>query len=831
MPVPASEHGREQLRGPIDVDAFRLAFDDAAVGVAIGTGDGPLVYVNAAMCRILGRSADELDGEAFLAATHPADCLVVRGHFRSLAAGEIDTYVSETRFLHPDRSVVHARVHVAASRDARGKLTYLVCHAEDLTEQRRTEGELRETEARFRAASEASLDSLMIFDAVRDDEGRVVDFLIVDANDNAERLFGRPRARLVGRRIVEAYPEVVTTGAFARYREVLETEAPSVREFPVDDPNVAAHWLREQIVPIADGIAITASNISERKAIELALRATEARLTGLLRHSSDVVLVIGRHARTVYASPAVTEVLGYAPDEFLGFDLLSLVHPDDHTGWLEQWQAVNHQPGTRITVEVRARRADGVYRWCEVTLRDLNRDPAIDGYVVHFHDVTDRREAQHDLAQRALHDDLTGLGNRALFLDRLALALHRSERTTDHAVVLFCDLDHFKAVNDTLGHSVGDALLREVGARLRNALRPGDTVARIGGDEFAVCCEDVLDHAEAAKLGERILDAFREPFTVLGRELRLTTSIGIALSDTASTSPESLLRDADAAMYVAKGKGRSRAERFDERARNQVQRRLDIEDGLRLAVVEERLDLRWQPIFSLATGRVVGVEALVRWPHPEQGLLGPDEFLHVATETGLDAEIGGWVLTTAAAQAAAWRDLALVDPGTVWVNVTENQLRRRSLLGDVATLMAEHSLGTGSLGFELTEPILAEADSTPAIATNLAGLSGLGCRIALDDYGTGYSSLPAIRRHRVGVLKLHPGLFGRGSDGTVGMIELIVAVGHRMGLEISAEGVETAEQLALCSRAGCSSAAGYHLAAPTRADALIELLPTAAPTR
>ena len=747
----------------------------------------------------------------FVEAAHPDHRLRVRVRLRSLESGEFQTFVRETRFQHSDGTVVNARFHVSATRNADGSIAYLVAHAEDITGSRQAEEALAVSEDRFRAASEASLDSLVMMEAVRDPTGRIVDFLITAANENAARLFGVPVAAMVGKEVSGYFPAGHEAELLGKYAAVVETGEPVAAEYPVTHPRVRAAWLREQIVKVDDGIALTSSDITEQKLTELALRERDERFQALLLHAVDVVCIVDDAGGIRYASPAVERVLGYTTEQFRRLHPFDLVHPDDLERCLEQWRTLGAPPEARFTFEVRALHADGGYRWTEASFRDLRDDPRIEGYVVHFHDVTDRHSAEEALLHQTLHDGLTGLPNRALLLDRLAHALDRALRRESGVAVLFLDVDHFKAVNDTIGHAGGDALLREVALRLRATVRPEDTVARLGGDEFVICCEEITDPDAAVFMADRVREAFVAPFHPDGHEISIGTSIGVAIADADTESPEAALRDADTAMYVAKARGRDRAVVYDDALRRRVLDHLDTEAGLRDALERGELVVHWQPAFDLTTGRITSMEALVRWQHAARGLLLPGEFLGAATIAGLDAPLGTYVLEAACAQLTAW-DREGIAPPVIWLNLSASQLTWAGTVERVRAVLDRHGHSPGRVGFDVAEQAIAEIDRARRASAELAGLRELGCPIAIDDFGTGHASPLAVRRYGITDVKLDRSLVQTTADGDP-MLPALMSLAKMLGVDVLAEGVETADQLERIRRAGCEAATGNHLAA------------------
>ncbi len=435
------------------------------------------------------------------------------------------------------------------------------------------------------------------------------------------------------------------------------------------------------------------------------------------------------------------------------------------------------------------------------------------------------REEQADYAEelrhRTLHDALTGLPNRMLVLDRLTHALHRARRTGSGVGVLFLDLDEFKVVNDSLGHDRGDELLVEMGRRLTSVLRAGDTAARLGGDEFVVVCEDLDpadEDAEMALVVERVAAALREPFRIAGRDIMCTASMGIAVAAADHDQPEQLLRDADMAMYRAKRRGRGRVDVFDDDLRTRALHRMQTELSLRRAVAEGELSLQYQPVVDVTTGRMVGVESLVRWVHPERGLVAPEEFLPVAEASGLVVPLGRWVLTEACRQAAVWQKEAEAGhPFWLAVNVSLQELTEGTFAQAVATAVAEAGVDPGRLRLEITERAMLEV--ARLTATELARLDEQGVMIGLDDFGTGYSSLALLRRIPVRFLKIDQ-TFVTGLDenrGDEAIVEAVLGLGRSLGLEVVAEGIETPGQLSQVARLGCRLGQGFHLARPQAA--------------
>jgi diguanylate cyclase (GGDEF)-like protein/PAS domain S-box-containing protein len=564
------------------------------------------------------------------------------------------------------------------------------------------------------------------------------------------------------------------------------------------------------------------------------LAVSEERHALALRGANDGIWDWDVAHDTVFYSPRWKSMLGYREHEIATTrgEWLGRVHADDRAPLTHALDAYARQlPATEnFEFEHRVQHRDGAYRWMlarATAVRDANgKATRIVGSIT---DVTDRREAERRLQHDALHDALTGLPNRVLFVDRVDQSIRRALRRHPEccAAVLFLDLDHFKVINDSMGHATGDELLIAVAHRLEAALRPNDTVARLSGDEFTLLLDDVCEAREATIIAERVLHSLQAPFLLDGRELFVGASIGIALA-TARSHPEQVMRDADVAMYRAKADGKGRHAVFDAEMHEQVMRRLNLEHELRSAIENGSLEVGYQPIVQAATGRIVGFEALGRWPHGE-----PAEVLAMAEETGLAVPLGRQVMRAACAQLAGWRELPRGAGLTVGVNVSGRSLAEPDFILHLRRTLEETGLDPRALRLEVSEADLSRGRADEATRQVLEeGLEQLGVRTHLDHFGTGASPLRLLHRFPGDAIKISPALVaGIGHDaGAFEIVRAVVGLAHNLGLEVIAEGVEKREQLDYLKVLGCEFAQGCLIAPTLTADDARALLESTAPS-
>jgi diguanylate cyclase (GGDEF)-like protein/PAS domain S-box-containing protein len=807
------EH-RRALALLADAEArFSGVFESSGTGMTITSLDGRYVRVNPAFARMVGRSVDELAGMRVSDVTHPLDVDHDGEAIARLVADPTVEVRHRKRYVRPGGREVLASLTVCAVAGPDGEASYLIAQMVDISDQRAAELALADSEDRFRTLTAAS--PVGIFAATAD--GRVM-----YANSRMAEIFACEND------VLDA--AVWTEGVAPAGRELLDRAnralqagSPTERvEVELHAASADARWVRIDMGNVPDGDrtpyvvgSVTDVTTEVRARTELAAREAEFRL--LAEHSGDFLSRHDEHGRFLYASPACEALLGLRPEQIIGRTAAEAgIVPAGESGPVVGGLAAGFSEGRDdgATVEVRIVRPDGELRWLEIAARAVpDRDGHAREIVAVTRDVSDRKRAEDELAHQALHDTLTGLPNRALFLDRLQQALLRARRGAAGVAVLFIDLDRFKLINDSFGHAAGDRVLCDVAARLRHELRPADTVARFGGDELTILCEDVTGEPLVRGIAARIAALFDQPFVVDDSEAFLQASIGIALAGPHDT-PEDLLRDADAAMYRAKDSGRGRVEVFDEAMRADARDRVATEAALRRAIERDELRLHVQPVVELATGRIQGFEGLVRWQHPQRGLVPPGAFIPLAEETGLIVPIGRWVLRAVCRTLRRWH----VELGRDWVqcsvNLSVRDLHQPDLVDSVRAALDETGVRPDRLVLEITESAVME--SAAGTVDTLHRLKALGVRLALDDFGTGYSSLARLHQFPLTVMKIDRSFtaaLGEDHDGA-SIAEAIVSLGHALGLGVVAEGIEDEPQLRAVQRLGCAYGQGYHFARP-----------------
>ncbi|MGB3296173.1 MAG: PAS domain S-box protein [Phormidesmis sp.] len=752
--------------------------------------------------------------EIMLTYIHPEDQPRVK---QAIARTMIEgiPYEIDLRILRADGSIAYLESRAEAVRDEQERIVKVFGTSLDISDRKQAEATITKSEVRYRKVVEAQTDFIL---------RSLPDTTITFANSSLCQVLGVSPPEMVGRKWSDfADPEDLKKSTFQSLAEL----CPEQPRFFVENRDRRAdgqigwtQWLNEGIF---DGlgqlveIQSVGRDITQLKQVEQALRESKERLRLVTENMSDLVCLHHPDGRYLYVTPSSQSLLGYSPAELIGQDPYSLFHPDDCDRI-----TVNHQlaqKGIPPRIAYRIRKQSGEYIWLESLTRPIFDQQ---GQLVHLQttsrDVSDRVKVEEQLKHDALHDGLTGLPNRLLLLERLNLSLQRVRRSADYQfAVLFLDLDNFKVINDSQGHLVGDELLGVVANLLTAIIRETDVATRIGGDEFVVLLDGLTSIREAENIAERVLEALKSPFQLASQEVFIGTSIGIVVGTAGYDQAEELLRDSDLAMYWAKHRGRGCYAVFDPAMRLKAVQRMTVENELRKALENDEFVLYYQPIIYLKTRVIQGFEALVRWQHPQRGLVSPTEFIEIAEETGLIEAIGERVLHKACQQLAIWQAQFPAQGLKISVNLSVKQLQN-SLLPKLDTVLATFPIAPGSLVLEITESMLVQnIDVTVQL---LEQIKSRNVRISIDDFGTGYSSLSYLHQLPVDSLKIDRAFVSPPGPGDRNRViaESIIALSDLLAITAIAEGIETAQQLAWLQAFGCESGQGYFFSPPLPVD-------------
>jgi diguanylate cyclase (GGDEF)-like protein/PAS domain S-box-containing protein len=790
--------------------------DQSLAGVG-AVAEGRVVFANARLHELLGYGPGELVGVTVEDLVAEQDQLDAAKGILERSAAQAEDIRGAFRARRKDGSGVPMEVH-GKHGTFQGQPAAIGLFL-DLTERKNLEARAHDADEKYRAIFENAVEGIY-------QSG--VDGAILRANPALARIFGYGSVAEMMAQPPEATQQLYVEPErwLEFHRTVEEKGAITGFESQMRRRDGSTLWISENARALRDrkgallGFEGSVFEISARKRAEEALRKSEERYALAALGANDALWDWDVPGDRFEVSARWAEMLGFAPHEIgeKPEDWMSRVHPDDRTRLLLHFSEHFKSDAKQVETEYRLQHRSGAYRW--MLLRGASvRNAAGDALRLAGSqtDVTARKHAEEQLRHGALHDTLTGLPNRALFMDRLgqALARLRGRKGSDFSV-LFIDLDRFKVVNDSLGHTAGDDLLMEIARRLARCVRPEDTVARLGGDEFTVLLTDVPDRAEAARVAARVQRDLSAPQQLFGQEIVVTPSIGIAHGKAEYASAEEILRDADLAMYRAKSRGRAGHAEFDPAMHKSAVALLRLESDLRRAVDRHELTLHYQPVVSLETGAIAGFEALVHWQHPTRGLLRPLEFVPLAEETGLVVPIGEWVLGEACRQTRAWQ-IKYQQPLSVGVNLSARQFLNVDVVDTVARALAESQLPPRTLRLELTESML--MDNAPRAALVLAELRALGVSLDLDDFGTGYSSLSYLHNFRLDTLKIDRSFVARGTEagGNWEIVNAIVSLAKGLRLTLIAEGVENDAQLEELRRLGCEYGQGYLFGRPLAA--------------
>ncbi|MDQ3660465.1 MAG: EAL domain-containing protein, partial [Actinomycetota bacterium] len=687
----------------------------------------------------------------------------------------------------------------------------------DVTERKNAQEEIAQARDFAETVVSSTVDGVFAFDDT---------MKLTEWNPAMTRITGVVRSEALGQNVSDVLSSFEESAERELFRAALESRSAgfsNVAHVQLDTGKCS--YYDGSFAPLCgkDGDAVggvgVLHDITERKSLEDRLRATSERISNTFSLTFDNALngmaMVSLDGRIEQANPAFCSLLGRSEEELLTTTTERITHENDVAAEGPHIERILSGVVTSYQVEKRLLHSSGKSIWVQLVVSVVTD---ASGHLLHLihqvADITSRKRAEEQLIHQAMHDSLTGLPNRTLLLDRLGQALARSQRWSSGCLaIMFVDFDRFKIINDSLGHQAGDRALVAIAHRLEGLLRPSDTVARFGGDEFVILCEEVESIDQAREIATRIGDAIALPLELGTTEAVLSASIGIALSRSPADSPEALVRDADAAMYKAKGDGRGRHEVFDVSLRRGVVQTLEIENELRAAIENDQLCLYYQPQMSLGEDRIVGAEGLIRWQHPSRGLLTPADFIPIAEESGLIVDIDTWVVQEGCRRLKRWADQGW-NSMSLSLNVSAQSLSRPEFETLVRAGLNSCGTSSGLLCLEITERVFMGV-GRPTMET-IAALRGLGVGLALDDFGTGYSSLSYLKRFPVDVLKVDRS-FVQGIEDDAGdsaITATVINLAHNMHLAAVAEGVETEDQLDRLKALGCDLAQGYHLGRP-----------------
>lgn len=858
----------------LNEERYRAMFDNAAVGITRVDLDGVLVDVNQKFCDMLGYARDELIGKAIKDITHPDD-YGQGAQFRGLVTrGELKSVIGEKRFMRKDGAIIWARRTMSVARDDSGNPQYVISVVEDITERKQAEMALRDSESRYRSVIAAIAEGIVL----RDKNGR-----IVACNASAERILGRTLDQMRGsnnfdpnwqafREDGSPFPNDERPANTALRTGQLQSNV--VMGFRKADGAVL--WLSLNAQPLFEesdtapsGVVTTITDITQRKQAELR-QAMEHAITRVLTEAETLAEAIPRIIQTICEAmawhcgarwqrdketgllrcvefwgidtPAIREFMAenakwvMKPELTPGRGLVRRVYSTGQPVWIADLSQEKDLLRAPLVIKAGLHGAfgfplllgDEVLGVMEFFHRDIREPDDMLKQVAHsigsqIGQFMARKQAEERVRRLAHYDELTGLPNRSMFNQRLNHALAQAQRHDKPLAILFIDLDRFKNINDTLGHEAGDRVLKEVAERLRGCLRESDTVGRLGGDEFVVLVEELPHPVHIAAVAQKILAAVARPFILDAQEFHLTASIGISTYPADGADIHILLKNADISMYRAKEQGKNNYQFYSAQMNVHTIERLTLESNLRRALKHNEFLLHYQPKVDIRSGRITGMEALVRWQQPAKALILPAQFIPLAEETGLIVPIGEWVLKTACAHNKSWQEHGL-PPLSVAVNLSARQFAHETLLQDVARALSETRLDPAALELEITESMVMH---NPEHAVKLlTKLKAMGIHLSIDDFGTGYSSLNHLKRFPIDSVKIdHSFIQDLPGDGDSAAITwAIIAMAHCLGLKVTAEGVETEEQLRFLCAHECDEMQGYYFSRPLPEDEFFRLL-------
>ena len=685
-----------------------------------------------------------------------------------------------------------------------------------------------EDREKFLAAAESSLDAFYILESVRDQAKNIVDFRFTYANVNGEQRLDRQRAELLGANLSEVLPYLVSTNILERVKQVVLTGVPFTDEHQVSREGMEPYWIVMQVVKLGDGVAVTNRDVTEERARQHQIADLNEFTQSMIENAPFSIIATDPAGTVTAMNPAAESLTFYRKHELIGQHSMVMLHdPAEMSARSVQLSKDLGEPvqagfGSLIAKPKQGQtdehewtymRKDGSRIWVNLAMTALKTQSEggekIVGYLGIAFDITERKKLTEFVNHLAHHDQLTGLPNRVLLEDRMQQAIQRAKRNRHKVAVLMVDVDYFKRINDSLGHSAGDSLLDAIAKKLCSAVRQTDTVARMGGDEFVIVMPEFRDEKDAVRCAEAILQKVSTPTMLGNREVNVTVSVGLCIFPDCAHDSESLLKNADAALYEAKESGRNAFHVFNQSMIVATADKLEFEHDLRHALINGELALHYQPQVSCITGDVIGMEALLRWTHPKRGHIPPAQFIPLAEATGMIVPIGEWAIRTACHEGKELHD-SFGRELVIAVNLSPRQFRQKNLAAQVSMALRESGLPARSLEIEITEQTL--MSSSAATNETLKQLRKLGVKVAIDDFGTGFSSFSYLLQYEVDRLKIDQSFVNRSDDdpNAAAIVRAIISMAHGLNLKVVAEGVETNGQLDFLLRRRCDEAQGFY---------------------
>ncbi len=782
---------------------------------------GDLTFFNDALCNLLGYSRDELMGINYKQFTDEENANKIFKIFTEVYDSNRPIRLSKWEIIRRDGERRLHESSVSPKRNEKGNPIGFRGIVRDITELQRSEKELQESQQLVRLMIDTLPQAIWWKDSEGIYKGANSFIAKVAGFESPEQMLGltdydMPWTKEETEQYRKIDRRVIKTGVAEL--DMIETQLQhDGRQAVVTTNKVPLRNADGEIV----GVLGTFADITDQRRAVAALRESEYKLRTLLESMREGLLQVDNQDVIVFVNECFCEMVGYSSEELMNTTWTRLIFDDDGQELIKQVNA-RRRDGISDSYEICLRKKSGERLWLLVGGAPiLNADGVNTGSMGVFTDITTRKRAEEQLLHDAFHDGLTGLANRTLFNDYLQMTIERTKREPQEMfAVLFLDFDRFKVVNDSLGHAEGDNLLKQIARRLEVSLRTGDLVARLGGDEFTILVNRIGDSSVALRVAERIQENLQKPFEIGGGEIFISASIGIALSTTGHEKAEDMLRDADIAMYRAKSKGKAQHRVFDRAMHEQASRQLRLETEMHQALEREEFLLHYQPIFRLENEQLVGFEALVRWKHPDRGMIPPFEFIPASEDNGLILPLGKWILHESCRQLREWQEKnPAAKPLTISVNLSSKQFLQPDLAQQISETLKITGLNPHRLKLEITESHIME--NSDIAADTLNNLRDLGVELSLDDFGTGYSSLSYLHRLPVNYLKIDRSFVNRmiGSDENSEIVHTIIKLAQNLKKKVVAEGIETAEQFAQLKTLNCEFGQGYFFAAPMEKEA------------